>query len=319
MRPVALKRQKIETLNEILQTETVIDSSMECESTEPITTELLHIDTNIDDFSTTQHQVAAVEIDWSNDATPKCKDVGIQVKMRDHKTMRSKYVQNVPVMQDASCSTNEKTRNISQQKTENVITSSESTSANTNVTSTFNDTLDDCDDEYLPSEETSEEVVKQNILEQRRLARNIKMTTIQNKPKMYLGIPDNAFFFIQLLSKETGISIEEICLTVTKIKLNDTFARIGDDFGISASNASAVFRRTLPIVAHYLKQLIVWPSEQSIKSNLPLPFRARYSHVQSIIDCLEIEIQKPSSAINQSVTWSKHNKILNINVTGWNY
>lgn len=51
MRPVALKRQKIETLNEILQTETVIDSSMECESTEPITTELLHIDTNIGNSS----------------------------------------------------------------------------------------------------------------------------------------------------------------------------------------------------------------------------------------------------------------------------
>ncbi|XP_071642039.1 uncharacterized protein [Temnothorax longispinosus] len=166
-RPVALKRQKIETLNEILQTETVI-SSMECESTEPITIESLHIDTNIgnsNDFSTTQHQVAAVEIDWSNDATPKCKDVGIQVKMRDHKTMRSKYVQNVPVMQDASCSTK---KLVSQQKTENVIASSESTSANTNVTSTLNDTLDDCDDEYLPSEETSEEAVKQNILEQRR-------------------------------------------------------------------------------------------------------------------------------------------------------
>lgn len=233
--------------------------------------------------------MAAFEMDWNDDVT-KYKEVGIQVKM--HTTRRSKYVQNVPTMQDASCSTEQKIY-------QNIIVPSNSTSASTNVASALNDTLDDCDDEYLPSEETSEEAVKQNALEQKRLARNLKMTIIKNKPKMYLGIPDNAFFFIELLSKETGISVEDICLTITKIKLNDSFARIGDDFGVSPSNVSAVFRRTLPIIAYYLKQLIVWPSKQSIKLNLPLPFRARYSHVQSIIDYFEIEIQKPSSAINQ--------------------
>jgi len=79
------------------------------------------------------------------------------------------------------------------------------------------------------------------------------MTLIEKKPKMYLGIPDNAFFIIKLLNQETGITREEICLTRHKIKLNDTFSRLGDEFGVSASNASAVFRRTLPILAHYLK------------------------------------------------------------------
>lgn len=249
--------------------------------------------------------MAAIEIDCSDDATPKCKDVGVQVKIRDYKAVRSKYIQNVPVMRDASCLTEQKTY-------KNAIVQSDSTSATSismNVTTSLNNTLDDFTDEYLPSEETiSEEAVKQNLLEQKKLARNIKMTIIQNKSKMYLGIPDNAFFFIELLSKETGMNIMDICLTVIKIKLNDSFARIGDDFGISASNASAIFRRTLPIIAHYLKQLIIWPSKQSITLNLPLPFRARYSHVQSIIDCLEIEIQKPSNAINQSVTWSEYKK-----------
>ncbi|XP_011143853.2 uncharacterized protein LOC105185786 [Harpegnathos saltator] len=105
----ALKRQKI-ILNEMLQTITVIDSSMECECTESIVTEPLHIDSNIDDFSTTEHQVAAVEMNWSDDVIPKYKDVGIQVKMRDHKiSVRSKCVQNVPTMKNASYSTERKT------------------------------------------------------------------------------------------------------------------------------------------------------------------------------------------------------------------
>lgn len=192
----------------------------------------------------TQHQEVAIEIDCSDNATPKCKDVGVQVKIGDYKTVCSKYIQNVPVMRDVSCSTEQKTyKNVTVQSD-----STSATSASTNVTNALNDTLDDCDDEYLPSEETiSEETVKQNTLEQKKLARNMKMTIIQNKPKMYFGIPDNAFFFIQLLSKETGISIMNICLTVTKIKLNDSFARIGDDFGVSASNASTIFRKT----SHY--------------------------------------------------------------------
>ncbi|XP_011870776.1 PREDICTED: uncharacterized protein LOC105563636, partial [Vollenhovia emeryi] len=112
-RPGILKRQKMNTLNEILQTETVIDDNMDYEYAECNATELMDIDTNTDhsnDLSTTQHQMV-VEVDC-NDATPKCKDVGIQVKMRDCKIvkMRSKYVQNVPTMQDASCSTEQKTR-----------------------------------------------------------------------------------------------------------------------------------------------------------------------------------------------------------------
>jgi len=234
-----------------------------------------------------------------NCVSPKYKNVGVQAKVR--KIMRSKYVQNVAIMRDACCATEEKC-NI-QQKQKLVQSSTTSTS----ITS-LDDTLNDCDDEYLLSEETSKEKMKQNMFEQKKIAKNFRMTLIEKNPKMYLGIPDNAFFIIKLLSQETGITKEEICLTLYKIKLNDTFSRLGDEFGVSASNASVVFRRTLPILAHYLKQLIVWPSKQSLKMNLPLPFRARYSHVQSIIDCLEIEIQKLGSAVNQSVTWSEYKK-----------
>ena len=65
-----------------------------------------------------------------------------------------------------------------------------------------------------------------------------------------------AFFLIKLLSQETGIITEEICLTLYKIKLNDIFAKFGDEFEVSASNANAVFRRTLPILAHILAHIL---------------------------------------------------------------
>jgi len=37
---------------------------------------------------------------------------------------------------------------------------------------------------------------------------------------------------------------------------------------------------------------------------LPIPFRANYSHVQSIVDCFEISIHKPSNPVDQALTWS---------------
>lgn len=57
-----------------------------------------------------------------------------------------------------------------------------------------------------------------------------------------------------------------------------------------------------------MKELIYWPSEISIKKNLPIPFRTTFSKVQSIIDCLEIEIRKPSSAKQQALIWSDYKK-----------
>lgn len=61
-------------------------------------------------------------------------------------------------------------------------------------------------------------------------------------------------------------------------------------------------------MAHFLKQLIFWPSAETIRLALPIPFRAKYNNVQSIIDCFEVEIQKPSNPIHQAMTWSDYKK-----------
>ncbi|KAH9642172.1 hypothetical protein HF086_002328 [Spodoptera exigua] len=39
-----------------------------------------------------------------------------------------------------------------------------------------------------------------------------------------------------------------------------------------------------------------------------MAFRHKYNKVSCIIDCLEIEIQKPSKALNQSLSWSEYKK-----------
>lgn len=111
---------------------------------------------------------------------------------------------------------------------------------------------------------------------------------------------------IKQLNRRSNISCSDILLTLRKIRTNYPFSRIADDFDCSISYPPKIFGKTVPILATFLQELIVWPSAENIALKLPLQFWAYCRDVQSIIDCFEIEIQKPSNAINQALTWSQY-------------
>jgi len=69
-----------------------------------------------------------------------------------------------------------------------------------------------------------------------------------------------------------------------------------------------VYLIPVPKLAYYFKEFIYFPTKESILKTLPIPFRVHFSHVQSIIDCFEIQIEKPSNSVHQSLTWSKYKK-----------
>lgn len=56
------------------------------------------------------------------------------------------------------------------------------------------------------------------------------------------------------------------------------------------------------------KQFIFSPDTALVKKNLPSSFTTNkaFSNVFCIIDCFEIEIQKPSNPVHQSLTWSQY-------------
>lgn len=71
---------------------------------------------------------------------------------------------------------------------------------------------------------------------------------------------------------------------------------------MSSSQVGKIFSKTVPPLADILKTLIYFPSEISIRKALPIPFRANYSNGQSIVDCFEIEIEKPTDPMKQALT-----------------
>lgn len=131
---------------------------------------------------------------------------------------------------------------------------------------------------------------------------------IEKRPRIYLGLPEYAFYTMQLLQKYCNLKHLHIFLTLKKIRTGHSFTILGDDFGISESYSSKIFAKSLPLISKYFRKCIFSPGTDTVVLNLPLAFRARYRNVFSIIDCLEIEIEKPSDAFKQSLTWSEYKK-----------
>jgi DDE superfamily endonuclease/Helix-turn-helix of DDE superfamily endonuclease len=150
---------------------------------------------------------------------------------------------------------------------------------------------------------------------------NIRMQSLQKtrfhsrtQSKRYIGVPHDSLYVVDELTKNftyagTWLSREDVVLLVLrKIRLNESFDILADNFGVSKSHASRVFHQFAVKIADALCELIIWPSKETVNRYLPTAFQARYSNVQSIIDCFEIEIEKPTAAVNQALTWSDYKK-----------
>lgn len=131
---------------------------------------------------------------------------------------------------------------------------------------------------------------------------------------LYLGVPTNCLFTIddicaklKLQSGHGSLSkVDVIRLILMRVKLDDSFERLGHMFGISVSRAAVIFATYVPLVSSHLKQFVYWPTREFIRSRVPLAFRKRYSDVESIIDAFEIQLEKPSNVLWQAQTWSNY-------------
>lgn len=88
-----------------------------------------------------------------------------------------------------------------------------------------------------------------------------------------------------------------------KIRLNTIFSELEDNFGISLSYANKIFAKNIPIIASVFRPFVVDIDAHSIRKNRPISFRHNFYDVKCIIDWLEIDIQKPSGAVKQALTW----------------
>ena len=96
-------------------------------------------------------------------------------------------------------------------------------------------------------------------------------------------------------------------LTLMKLRLNASNYDLGFRFGINASTVSRLFSKWIEAMNVRLSFLITWPDRESIQKTMPFCFRPNYGlSVTSIINCFELYIEKPSSLLTKSCTWSQY-------------
>ncbi|KAL0895461.1 hypothetical protein ABMA27_011581 [Loxostege sticticalis] len=133
---------------------------------------------------------------------------------------------------------------------------------------------------------------------------NNTLYKIKLHSQLYLGLSQDTYFVIETLVKTVQQPHMHILITLKKIRLNDSYSRLAVDFGLQKGTIAKVIRKTLPLIAHFMKELIHFPEKSEVKYNLPIAFRSRFSKTQSIIDWFEIQIQQPSNAMHNFLTWS---------------
>lgn len=131
---------------------------------------------------------------------------------------------------------------------------------------------------------------------------------VMKNPRSYLGVPKSCYFLISTIEQLTNIPANHILLCLKKIRLNNPFRELADDFSMTPTYASKIFLKNIPILASVMRPFIVKLDKAIIKRNLPMAFRHKYHYVSCIIDCLEIEVQKPSKSVNQALSWSEYKK-----------
>ncbi|CAH0730982.1 unnamed protein product, partial [Brenthis ino] len=138
--------------------------------------------------------------------------------------------------------------------------------------------------------------------------KSFMFSVIKNKPHSYIGLPKTYYWLIEYLQINLKVKSLHIIITLYKIRNNTPFYQISDMFEVSLTTLWRIFFRTLYLLSKFFKQLIPIQSKCDVKRNLPSSFKTNkeYSNVFCIIDCFEIEIEKPSNPINQSLTWSQY-------------
>jgi len=100
--------------------------------------------------------------------------------------------------------------------------------------------------------------------------------------------------------------MDQLLVTLMCLHLNREEQDLAVGFGISQPTASKYFITRVSFLYRYLSELDWWPSEESVFSTSPVPFKEKYPLVFAIIDATEVFIETPSNLFLQSSTWSNN-------------
>eukprot|EP00112_Aurelia_sp_Birch-Aquarium-sp1_P024959 Seg809.7 transcript_id=Seg809.7/GoldUCD/mRNA.D3Y31 product="hypothetical protein" protein_id=Seg809.7/GoldUCD/D3Y31 len=98
---------------------------------------------------------------------------------------------------------------------------------------------------------------------------------------------------------------DQFFLWLVKCRLNLKTRDLAYRFGISSSTVSNIFTTWTKFLRPILENFIIWPTKDTVKSNLPEKFKD-FPETRVIIDWFELGIQHPKSLSAQAETYSNY-------------
>lgn len=100
--------------------------------------------------------------------------------------------------------------------------------------------------------------------------------------------------------------LNQLFLTLVKLRLNLRVKDLACRFGISLGLVSKYITTWICFLYHHLKEIEWMPTVQQVRATLPVAFKQKYPTTYAIIDASEVFLETPLDLQMQSSTWSSY-------------
>ena len=100
--------------------------------------------------------------------------------------------------------------------------------------------------------------------------------------------------------------LEQFFLTLVRLRLGLLEFDLANRFSLSQSTVSRITMTWINLLYHSLKGLERYPPWHVVKKYMPAAFKEQYPNTRLIIDATEFGIERPSSLVSQSCTFSSY-------------
>ena len=106
--------------------------------------------------------------------------------------------------------------------------------------------------------------------------------------------------------------LEQFFMTLVRLRLGLLEVDIANRFGVSQSTVSCTTLTWIDLMYHNFRAMERFPSWDVVKKYMPEIFKKEYPNTRIIIDVTEFAIERPSSLLNQSSTFSSYRNTVKV-------
>ena len=100
----------------------------------------------------------------------------------------------------------------------------------------------------------------------------------------------------------------QLLMVLVRLRLNMPFDYLSMQTKLSKSTINRYFQKVIEVMYDELRFLVHWPDREHIFQTIPPIFKANFPRLTSIIDCVEIFIDRPNNLKARAQVYSNYKK-----------